>query len=111
MEKGVEDSEYDSVRELAVSLKKQGIGLSDLARTFRVYNYIKNIGANEDQIELFIANLAKSPEPEKLINVANQVVHLSTSESIPLEELEGHVKQDEEEKERLEEEINIVARF
>ena len=63
------------------------------------------MGANEDQIESFIANLANSPEPEKLIDVANQVAHLSISESIPLEELEGHVKQKEEEKQTLEEEI------
>ena len=29
--KGVEDSDYESVRELAVSIKKQGIDLSNLA--------------------------------------------------------------------------------
>ena len=104
--KGVEESRmYESVRELTVSLKKRGIGLSDLACSVRLYNYIKNIWTNEDQIESFIANLANSPEPEKLIDVANQVAQLSRSESIPLEELEGHVKQKEEEKQRLEEEI------
>jgi hypothetical protein len=83
--KGVEGSEYDSVRELTVSLQKQGIGLSDLASSVRLNNYIKNIGTNEDKIESFIANLANSPEPDKLIEVANQVAHLSRSESIPLE--------------------------
>ncbi|PWU80467.1 MAG: hypothetical protein DLM72_12095 [Candidatus Nitrosopolaris wilkensis] len=103
--KGIEDSEYDNVRQLTVSLKKQGIGLDKLACTVRLNNYIKNIGANEDKIESFIANLANSPEPEKLIDVTNQVAHLSRSESIPLEELEGHVKQKEEEKQRLEEAI------
>ncbi|MDQ6865662.1 MAG: hypothetical protein M3044_17775, partial [Thermoproteota archaeon] len=50
-------------------------------------------------------NLANSAEPENLIDIANQVAQLSRSESIPLEELEGHVKQKEEEKQRLEEEI------
>ena len=68
------------------------------------------MGANQDQIESFIANLANSPEPEKLIDVANQVAQLSRSESIPLEELEGHVKQKEEEKQRLEEEIKQSTR-
>ena len=63
------------------------------------------MGANQDQIESFIANLANSPESEKLIDVANQVARLSRSESIPLEELESHVKQKEEEKQILEEEI------
>ncbi|MDQ6865002.1 MAG: hypothetical protein M3044_14400 [Thermoproteota archaeon] len=103
--KGVEDSEYDSVRELTVSLKKQGIGLCELACSVRLNKFIKKLGANQDQFESLIANLANSPEPEKLIDVANQVAHLSRSKLIPLEELEVHVKQKEEEKQRLEEEI------
>jgi len=103
--KGIEDSDYDSVRELAVSLKRQGIGLNDLACSVRLNNCIKNIGTNPDEIESFIANLAGSPEPEKLIDVSNQVARLSRSESIPLADLEMHVKQREEEIQRLEEEI------
>jgi hypothetical protein len=65
-------------------------------------NYIQKFGANQDQIESFIANLVNTPEPEKLIDVANQVAHVSRSESIPLGELEDHVKHKEEEKQRLE---------
>lgn len=109
--KGVEDSEYDSLRELAVYSKKEGFGLSHIASSIRISNYIKNIGTNEDKIESFIVNLANSADPEKLIDVANQVAHLSRSEAIPLEELEKHVKQKEEEKQRLEEEIKHSARF
>ena len=71
----------------------------------RLNNYIQKLGANQDQIESFIANLANSPEPEKLIDVANQVAQLSGFESIPLEELEVHIKHTEEEKQRLEDEI------
>ena len=57
--KGLEDSEYESVRELAVQSKKQGIDLSDLASHFRLYNIIKKSGTNEDQIESFISNCIK----------------------------------------------------
>ena len=103
--KGVEDSDYDSVRELVVYSKKEGFGLSDFASSIRLSNYIQKLGANQDQIETFIADLVNSPEPEKLINVANQVAQLSRSESIPLENLESHVKHKEEEKRMLEEEI------
>jgi hypothetical protein len=85
--KGVEDSDYDSLREITVPFKKQGISLNELAPSVRLYNYIQKLGANQDQIESFIANLANSPEPEKLIDVTNQVAQLSRSESIPLEEL------------------------
>jgi hypothetical protein len=109
--KGVQDSEYDSLRELTVPLKKQGIGLDELAPSLRLYNYIKNIGANEDHIESFIANLANSSEPKKMIDVANQIAHLSRSESIPLEELEGHVKQKEKKSKDLKKKSNKHARF
>ena len=54
--KGLEDSEYESVRELAIHSKKQGIALSDLASHFRLYNIIKKSGTTEDQIESFISN-------------------------------------------------------
>jgi len=103
--KGVEDSDYDSVRESAVYSKKEGFGLSHIVSSIRLSNYIQKLGANQDQIESFIANLANSPKPEKLIDVANQVAYLSNAEATPLEKLEGHVKHKEEEKQRLEEEI------
>ena len=74
--KGVEDSDYDSLRELAVYSKKEGFGLSEIASSTRLGNYIQKLGANQDQIESFIANLANSPEPEKLIDVANQVAQI-----------------------------------
>lgn len=105
LKKGVEDSDYESLRELAIYSKKEGFDLGRVATTIRLNNYIQKLGANQDQIESFIANLVNSPEPEKLIDVANQIAQLSRSESIPLEELEGYIKQKEEEKQRLEEEI------
>jgi hypothetical protein len=103
--KGVEHSDYENIRELAVFSKKQGLNLSKHACSIRLNNYIKNIGTNSDEIESFIANLANSPEPEKLIDVANQVARVSRSESIPLADLETHVKRKQEEVQRLEEEI------
>src|SRR5438552_12417894 len=93
--KGINDSDYDSVRELAVYSKKEGFGLSHIASSTRLSNYIQKFGANQDQIESFIANLANYSEPEKLIDVANQVARLSRSVSIPLEELEGYIKHKE----------------
>ena len=56
-------------------------------------------------------NLVNSAEPKKLIDVANQVAQISRSESIPLEELEGHVKQKEEEKQRLDEDIKQAQAY
>jgi hypothetical protein len=103
--KGLADSEFESIREFAVESRKQGLTLSELGSSLRLYNYIKKLGANQDQIESLIANLANFPKPEKLIEVANQIAQLSRSESIPLEDIENHVKQKEEEEQRLEQEI------
>ena len=103
--KGLADSDFESIREFAVESRKQGLTLSELGSSLRLYNYIKKLGSNQDQIESLITNLANFPKPEKLIDVANQIAQLSRSESIPLEDLVSHVKQKEEEKQRLEQEI------
>jgi len=79
--------------------------LGALASPLRTNNYVQKSGANQDQIETLIANLANSPEPGKLIDVANQIAQLSRSESISLEELENRVKQKQKEKQILEDEI------
>jgi hypothetical protein len=103
--KGLDNSECESMRELAVFSKSELITRKDQASLVRLNNYIQKLGANQDEIETFIANIANSAEPEKLIDVANQVAQLSSAKSIPLEDFEEHVKHKEEEKQRLEEEI------
>src|SRR5207245_499267 len=63
--KGLAVSEFGSIREFVVESRKRGLTLSDLGPSLRLYNYVKKLGANQDQIESFIANLAGSPDPEK----------------------------------------------
>ena len=106
--KGIKDSDYESIRELAVFSKKEGLNLSELASRFRLYNYIIKLGANEDNIESFIANCmngANSLPPEKIIDLTNQLFDIAKSESISPEEVTGLIKQKLEEKQRLEEQI------
>ena len=80
--KGIDSKDYDSIRELSVSLKSEGITFDDLASLVRLNNYIKKLGADFGQVESFIANITNSQEPQKLIDIANQIAQLS--ESIPL---------------------------
>src|SRR5207245_10763003 len=105
LNKGMADSEFESIRKVAVESRKQGLTLSEVGSCLRLYNYIKKLGASQDQIECLIANLANFPGTEMLIDIANQVAQLSRSESIPVADIVGHVKQMEEEKQRLEQEI------
>jgi hypothetical protein len=103
--KGLDNSEYESIRELAVLSKKEAMTLSDVAANVRLNNYIQKLGANVEQIESFIANIANSQDPQKLVDTANQVAQISTSESIHLDMMADYIKQQKEDKQRLEEEI------
>jgi hypothetical protein len=108
--KRLEDSEYESVRELAVQSKKQGLVLSDLASRFRFYNFIKKSGANEDQIESFISNCisgaaGSSLPPEKVVDLVNELFNISKSESIALEKVPEYIQQKLQQKLKLEQEI------
>jgi len=106
------DSSYRIAADNSIGASSVSIIINEWKRGFehphsiRSNNYIKNIGTNPDEIESFNANLANSPEPERLIDVANQVAQLSRSGSITLE-FENHVKQRNEEKQRL----DVVTRF
>ncbi len=103
--KGLADSEFESIREVAVESRKQGLTISELGSSLRLYNYIKKLGANQDRMESLMTNLSHFAKPEKVMDIANQVAQLSRSESIPLQDLEHHVRQKEQEKQRLEQEI------
>jgi hypothetical protein len=50
----LDNSEFDSARELALAAKKQGLNLADLAANARLYNYFRSSGASEYEIESFI---------------------------------------------------------
>jgi hypothetical protein len=110
LKRGLEDSEYESVRELAVQSKKQGIDLNELPSRFRLYNLIEKSGANEDQIESFISNCTSGAgvealSAEKIVDILNQLFNISKSETIPLEHVPDYIRQKLEEKQKLEEQI------
>ena len=104
--KRTQDSDYESIRELSVFCKKQGITLNALASCIRLNNYIQSLGANanESTLESLIANMTNYPDrdPVKLIEVAAQI----SESGIPLEKLDAHVKTLMAEKETLQREID-----
>ena len=70
--------DYESIRELALYCKREGIQISDLRTALRMKNYVTRLGnVSEEQIEPFIANLVSSPDPASLIKVAGQVAQIS----------------------------------
>jgi hypothetical protein len=94
----VQGSDYDSVRDLAIHCKKEGVNLGDLVSALRIKNYIKHIDADEERIEQFIARCANSQDPQKLLDVLKiGNIRLDVS----LVEVEEHIKQKHAEKETL----------
>ena len=102
----MQDSDYESIRELSVFCKKQGITLNALASCIRLNNYIQGLGANanESTLESLIANLVNYPDrdPAKLIEATAQI----SESGMRLEKLEEHVKALMAEKETLQREID-----
>ena len=102
--KGVQDSDYDSVRDLAIHCKKIGVNLADLMSDLRIKNYIKQIDADEERIEQFIARCANSQDPQMLLDVLEKIGN--TGLDVPIVELEEYIKQKQAEKEKLQHEID-----
>jgi uncharacterized protein (UPF0335 family) len=103
---GLEELDFNSVRQLAVEVRQHGLNWSDLASHFRLYNYFRKSGAAEEQIEEFVTyiHLTDIP-PEKVIELVNELFNISKSESIPLDQVSGYIKEKLQEKQKIEEEI------
>ncbi|MFZ0510245.1 MAG: hypothetical protein WAM14_01450 [Candidatus Nitrosopolaris sp.] len=83
--KGVQGSDYESVRDLAIHCKKEGVNLGDLMSALRIKNHIKQIDADEERIEQFIARCANSQDPQMLLDVLEKI--WDTGLDVPLVEL------------------------
>jgi hypothetical protein len=102
----LETLDFDSIRQLALEIRKQQLNWSDLGSRFRLYNYFIKSGATEDKIESFIDNISSSNiPPEKVIELVNQLFNISKSESIPLDQVPGYVGEKLQEKQKIDEDI------
>jgi hypothetical protein len=106
---GLETLDFDSIRQLSIEIRKQGLNWSDLASHFRLYNYFIKSGAAEEKIESFIDMVHSTDiSPEKLIDLVNQLFNISKSECIPLDQVSGYIREKLEEKKKIEEELREV---
>ncbi|MGB6530499.1 MAG: hypothetical protein WBF33_20535, partial [Candidatus Nitrosopolaris sp.] len=99
----MQGSDYESLREVAIHCKKEGVNLGDLVASIRIKNYIKQIDPDEERVEQFIARCANSQDPQKLLDVLDKIGNISLD--VPLVELEQYIKQKQAEKETLQHEI------
>jgi hypothetical protein len=89
--KGVQNTDYESVLDLAAHCKREGIGsLSELANFVRLNNYIKQLGAEEERVEQLIS-MCVAQDPQKIIEVVEKIGRIDTD--VPLEQLEQNIRQ------------------
>jgi uncharacterized protein (UPF0335 family) len=104
--KNLQGSDIDSVRELSVEAKRQGLSVRDLAQHIRLRNYFIKSGASEEKVESFITNVSTADvPPDKIIELVNQLHDISKSESIPLDQLPSYIERKLEEKQKIDERI------
>jgi hypothetical protein len=103
---GLDTLDFNSVRQLAVEIRKHGLNWSDLASHFRLYNYLFKSGAAENKVESFVTKVSSNDiPPEKLIEVVNQLFNISKAESIPFDQVSSYIEQKIQEKQNIEEAI------
>lgn len=110
---GAHDAE--SVRELAIELRKKGIKLADLIPCIRLYNIIKNSGINEDAVNDFVTSIqtqaiTKSITPETMVIYCEQVLRTVESQGILPSEIQAFLSEKSTQKEKLEKEITDLER-
>ena len=103
---GLDELDFDSIRQLAVEARQHGLDLSELASHFRLYNYFVKSGAAEDKIESFITKVSSDDiSHEKVIELVYQLHVISKKESIPPDQVPGYIKDKLQEKQRIDEVI------
>jgi uncharacterized protein (UPF0335 family) len=103
---GLEELDFNSIRQLSVEARQHGWNFADLASHARLYNYLKRSGAAEDKIESFIDNINSGDvSPEKVVEYVNQLFAVSREESIPLDQVPNYIKEKLEEKQKINDDI------
>jgi len=103
---GLDNFDLDSFRELMLEAKKRAMSPANLASFFRLYNFFRGSGAKENEIESFITNINSGYIlPGKAIELINQIYNISKSESFPPDQLPDHIKEQLEEKQKIDEQI------
>ena len=103
---GLEELDFDSIRQLAIEARQHGLNLSELALHFRLYNYFIKSGASENAIESFIIKVSNGDvSPEQTIELVYQLYEISRGETIPLHQVPRYIKEKLQEKQKIDDEI------
>jgi uncharacterized protein YpiB (UPF0302 family) len=103
---GLDELDFNSIRQLAVVSRQQGLNLSELASHVSLYNFFRKTGIAEDKIESFISDVSSNELPaERAIELVYQLHEMSKKGSIPLDQISDYIKQKLEEKQKIDQDI------
>jgi hypothetical protein len=106
----LEDSDLDSIRGLAIEIRKQGLTFADLSSLLRLYNFFREFNASQDQIEAFIERVHSGGTPQdKVVEYVSQLFDIASEQSIALEHVPSYVKQKLEEKQNIDQHIKEAS--
>jgi hypothetical protein len=101
----------DSLRELAINLKRIGIDAAQCAEGFRILISMKRLGVNENQFESFIREVNEYYQRYGLTadNAASNLLALiKLLKDIPFAKIPEHIEEKKNEKTKIEEAIRIL---
>jgi hypothetical protein len=98
------------LRDFATTLKNIGITASECAVGFRVATTLSRIGVNEDSIEPFVLDVYNRCKnigltPESISSFVQDLIEFSATNVLPISKVSDYLKEKEEVKRSLEEEI------
>ena len=100
--------DVQSLRDLAVNLKRCGIDAVQCAQGLRILNTIKKLGVNQNQVESFMIEVYRYGQriglaPQDIASNLQALINLS--KDIPFLKIPEHIEEKKKEKTQLEEEI------
>ena len=100
--------DVQSLRDLAVNLKRYGIDAAQCAQGFRILNTMKKLGVNQNQVESFLDKVYEYCQRIGLVPqdiASNLEALINLSKDIPFSKIPDHIKEKKKEISMLDEEI------
>jgi hypothetical protein len=107
--------EFDLIRQLAVRLKRKGLGVNSFASSVRLSSKLEKKGLNEEQIDSFIENIdihcfKQDLKPKEFIITIDSVSSLSSTLAIPVHILPQYITQGHKRLEKIKQEIDLLEK-
>ena len=108
-----DSSEFELLRQLAVTLKRKRLDVNSFASAVRLLAILEKKGLNEEQIESFVENIdihcfKHGLKPKEFIDTIDNISFLSSSLAIPVHKLAENITQQQNKLDKIKQEIKLL---